>query len=208
MAQFANNKKYGERMNAFWIEPVKKDVMGYALKNVLAGEKVQQGQPLYCVDNAGKKEAYVCKYIEVIAVGNDHKTLTVKKGSLAKVSETYFLSGADSRVLRTISSVTIGDLTDTIVLSAAAAEIEEGAVLVEGVTSGSGSSATVQPKYLPNRIASQKAEVDSLDATVPAMHSGIVIKNVVNYPEEYINSNSYPGTETLIGCPLIMLIIQ
>lgn len=208
MAQFPNSKKYGERMNAFWIEPVKKDVMGYALKNVDNGQKVQQGYPLQCIDNEGKKEAYVCKYIEVLAVDNDKKTLTVKKGSLAKAGEKYYVSAADSPVLRTIASVSEGVDTDTVVLSVAANEIAANAVLVEGVSTGSGSAATIAPKHLPNRITAQKAEVDALDCTVSAIHSGIVIKNVVNYPEEYINSTTYPGSETLVGCPLILFLVQ
>ena len=200
MAQFPNKKTYGGHMSVFWLEPTKRDVMGYKLTNVAAGVKVPQGYPLLV--NDADKTAVVCKYIQVVAAANDHKTLTVRKNSLALAGEKYFKTGADNTgTLSTISSVTYGDEYDTIVLSAANSAIAAGDIMVNGSAAGTIVSA-------PNRVAAECARVDELDKTISACHNGIVLKNIVNFPGEYLNASTFPGSTLLVGCPLIMFITQ
>ena len=203
MAVFPNAKPdYRGYMNAFWIEPAKRDVMGYRLTNVAAGDKIMPGTPIKT--NEAAKTAVVCKYAVVLAVANDKKTLTVKEGHFVKAGEKYAISGADTLEALTIASVS-GD--DTVVLSAANNDIKAGDVLVE-VAVGEGSEAEVAPKYLPNRIVCAVAEIDELDQTCSAAHAGIVLQNVVHYPAEYLNETTFPGSIYLVGCAGLMFTIQ
>ena len=194
-------------MNAFWIEPAKRDVMGYKLTNVDAGTVLYPGTPIKT--NEAAKTAVVCKYAYVIAVANDKKTLTVKEGHLFKASDKVAISGASPLVQLTIASVS-GD--DTIVLSAGNNSIKAGDVLVEVVTTttGEGQSAetSVDPVAVPNRIICAQAEIDALDKTCSAAHQGIVLQNVVHYPAEYLNESTFPGSILLAGNPLLMFTIQ
>lgn len=200
MAVFPNsNKEYRGVMNAFWIEPAKRDVMGYKLSNVDAGQVVYPGTPIKT--NEAAKTAEVCKYAYVVAVGIDKKTLTVKEGHFLKAADKVAISGASPLVQLTISSVS-GD--DTIVLSAANNSIKAGDVLVEVATTDS----VVAPVALPNRVVCAKAEIDALDKTCSAAHEGIVLQNVVHYPAEYLNESTYPGYISLVGDPKLEFIIQ
>ena len=200
MAQFPNKKTYGGHMSVFWLEPTKRDVMGYKLTNVAAGVKVPQGYPLKV--NDANKTAVVCKYIQIVAVASDKKTLTVRKNSLALASEKYAKTGSDNTgTLSTISSITYGEEYDTIVLSAANNTIAAGDVMVHSSAAGTIVNA-------PNRVAAEYAKVDALDATISACHNGIVLKNIVNYPGEYLNETTFPGSSLLVGCPLVMFITQ
>lgn len=200
MALFPDKKTYGGHMSVFWIEPTKRDVMGYKLTNVDAGVKVPQGYPLKVNDS--EKTAVVCKYLQIVAVASDKKTLTVRKGSLVKASEKYAKTGSTNEgVLSTVSSVTPGEQYDTVVLSAANNVIAAGDVMVHSSAAGTIVNA-------PNRVAAEYARVDGLDQTISAAHSGIVLKNIVNYPGEYLNESSFPGSTLLIGCPGIMFINQ
>ena len=45
MAQFPNSESYHGVMTPFWLEPVKKDVMGYKLTNVASGDIIERGIP-------------------------------------------------------------------------------------------------------------------------------------------------------------------
>lgn len=208
MALFPNsNKEYEGYMNAFWIEPAKRDVMGYKLTNVAAGQKVYPGTPIKT--NEAAKTAVVCKYAYVVAVGIDKKTITVKAPHFFAAGDKCAISGASPLVQLTISSVS-GD--DTIVLSAANNSIKAGDVLVEVVTTttGEGQSAvtSVDPVAVPNRIVCALAEIDELDKTCSAAHAGIVLQNVVHYPAEYLNETTFPGSILLAGCPNLMFTIQ
>lgn len=208
MANFPNaNKAYRGVMNAFWIEPAKRDVMGYRLTNVEAGVTLLPGTPIKT--NEAAKTAVVCKYAYVEAVGIDKKTITVKEGHLFKASDKVAISGASPLVQLTIASVS-GD--KTIVLSASNNSIKAGDILVEVVseTTGTGQDAvtTVSPVAVPNRIICAVAEIDELDKTCSAAHSGIVLQNVVHYPAEYLNESAFPGSILLAGCPSLMFTIQ
>lgn len=186
-------------MNPFWIEPAKRDVMGYKLSGVAAGDVIPAGTPIKT--NEAAKTAVICKYAYVVAVASDNKTLTVKEGHFFKANDKCAISGASPLVQLTIASVS-GD--DTIVLSAANNSIAAGDVLVEVATTNS----TVAPVALPNRIVSAIAEMDDLDKSCSAAHEGIVLQNVVHYPEEYLNKTSFPGSILLVGCPHLTFIIQ
>lgn len=202
MAVFPNAKPdYRGYMNAFWIEPAKRDVMGYRLTNVAAGDKIMPGTPIKT--NEAAKTAEVCKYAVVLGVGIDKKTLTVKEGHFVKAGEKYAISGGDLSAL-TIASVS-GD--DTIVLSAANNDIKAGDVLVE-ISVASGSGAENAPKALPNRIVCAVAEIDELDKTCSAAHAGVVLQNVVHYPAEYLNETTFPGSIYLVGCAGLLFTIQ
>lgn len=44
--------------------------------------------------------------------------------------------------------------------------------------------------------------------TISATHQAIAIKNVLNYPKEWLNDTTFPGSCLLKGCPLILFINQ
>ena len=198
----AAGARYAERMNSFWIEPQKRDVMGYKLQGIADGVVVPQGTPLKVDDKA--KTAEVCRYAYVRAVSNDKKTLTVDPGHFMDASTKVAISGADTLVQINIASVKAGKSVgegDTIVLSAANSTIKAGDVLVEVASDGS----AVAAKALPNRVASASSDIHG---TVPAAHEALLIRNVVNYPAEYLNETTYPGTTTLVGNPAIRFMYQ
>ena len=186
-------------MNAFWIEPAKRDVMGYRLTNVDPGTAIYPGTPIKTDEAA--KTAVVCKYAVVVDVAEDKKTLTVKEGHLLKSTSKVAISGASPLVQLNIASIS-GD--NVIVLSAQNNSIQAGDVLVEVATENS----TVAPVALPNRVVCALAEIDELDKTCSAAHEGIVLQNVVHYPEEYLNKTAFPGSILLVGNPKLSFIIQ
>lgn len=200
MAVFPNSKKdYRGYMNAFWIEPAKRDVMGYRLTNVEAGTVIPTGTPIK-TDEANKT-AVVCKYAYVVAVASDKKTLTVKEGHMLVNGAKVAISGAETLTELTVAKVS-GD--DTIVLSAQNNSIKAGDVLVEVVTVDS----KVAPVAIPNRVVCAKAEISEVDKTCSAAHAGILLQNVVHYPAEYLNETAFPGSILLAGCPTLMFTIQ
>ena len=208
MAVFPNaNKEYRGVMNAFWIEPAKRDVMGYRLTNVDDNAVIYPGTPIKTDEAA--KTAVVCKYAYVLAVANDKKTITVKEGHFVKAGEKYAISGTSTPL--TIASVT-GD--STIKLSVANNDIKAGDVLVEvklveaESSESSESTADEYKAVVPNRVVCAVAELNELDKSCSAAHSGIVLQNVVHYPEEYLNKTAFPGSILLAGDPLLMFIIQ
>jgi hypothetical protein len=204
MAVFPNShKEYRGVMNAFWIEPAKRDVMGYRLTNVDPGTAIYPGTPIKTDEAA--KTAVVCKHAVVVAVAADKKTLTVKEGHLMTSASKVAISGASPLVQLNIASVS-GD--NIIVLSAQNNSIKEGDVLVEVATTGEGQEAVVAPVALPNRVVCALAEIDELDKTCSAAHEGIVLQNVVHYPKEYLNDTTYPGYISLVGNPKLEFIIQ
>ena len=203
MALFQNyGKDLKGYMNPFWIEPAKRDVMGYKLSGVDAGTVVPAGTPIKTDEAA--KTAVICKYAVVKAVAADKKTLSIEGEHFFKADDKCAISGAQSLTQLTIASVA----DEQIVLSAANNSIKAGDVLVEVATTGSGQDAVVAPVALPNRIVCAKAEIDELDKTCSAAHSGVVLANVVNYPEEYLNKTSFPGSVYLVGCAGLLFTIQ
>lgn len=186
MAVFLDDKKeYSGVKPVFWIEPAKKDVMGYRLTNVVKGDVVLPGTPLQT--DEVNKTAVVCRYAHVVAVASDKKTLTVEGGHLLTAATKVAISGAETLTALNLASV---DGT-TVVLSAQNNTIKAGDVLVEVIE---GAAAK------PNRIVVEKAEINELDKTCSATHEAWVIQNMVHYPAEYLNTTIAPGSIYLVGC--------
>jgi hypothetical protein len=186
MAVFLDDKKeYSGVKPVFWIEPAKKDVMGYRLTNVVKGDVVLPGTPIQT--DEVNKTAVVCRYAHVVAVASDKKTLTVEGGHLLTAATKVAISGAETLTALNLASVD----GDTVVLSAQNNTIKAGDVLVEVVD---GAAAK------PNRIVVEKAEINELDKTCSATHEAWVIQNMVHYPAEYLNTTIAPGSIYLVGC--------
>ena len=186
MAVFLDDKKeYSGVKPVFWIEPAKKDVMGYRLTNVAKGDVVLPGTPIQT--DEVNKTAVVCRYAHVVAVASDKKTLTVEGGHLLTAATKVAISGAETLTALNLASVD----GDTVVLSAQNSTIKAGDVLVEVVD---GAAAK------PNRIVVEKAEINELDKTCSATHEAWVIQNMVHYPAEYLNTTIAPGSIYLVGC--------
>lgn len=199
MAKFLeDNNQYHGVKPVFWIEPVKKDVMGYRLTNVEKGQVILPGTPIQT--DEVNKTAVVCKYARVLAVATDKKTLTVESGHHLKAGDKVAISGADTLTELTVSSVT----GDTVVLKAANDSVKADSVLVEVVTT----DGVVAAKNTPNRIVCAVARINELDQTCSATHSAPVIQNMVFYPEEYLNKTIAPGTIYLKGCLGITFMYQ
>lgn len=186
MAVFLDDKKeYSGVKPVFWIEPAKKDVMGYRLTNVAKGDVVLPGTPIQT--DEVNKTAVVCRYAHVVAVASDKKTLTVEGGHLLTAATKVAISGAETLTALNLASVD----GETVVLSAQNSTIKAGDVLVEVVE---GAAAK------PNRIVVEKAEINELDKTCSATHEAWVIQNMVHYPAEYLNTTIAPGSIYLVGC--------
>lgn len=185
-------------MKPFWLEPSNKDVMGYMLQGVEAGDWIPQGYPVKCEDGAnGQKVATLCKYMAVAEFVTTKK-VKVRRNSLAKVGEKYAVEGG------------------TTALEVFAIERAGEYDLVEfknthGITSGTTPSLYLldgENPVLPNRVVAEDCNMIEDDKTIVAAHSGIVLKNVVNYPAEYYNTTAFPGTVMLVGCPHITFVNQ
>ena len=199
MANFLeDNNQYHGVKPVFWIEPVKKDVMGYRLTNVEKGQVILPGTPIQT--DEVNKTAVVCKYARVLTVATDKKTLTVESGHHLKAGDKVAISGAEALTELTVSSVT----GDTVVLKAANDSVKADSVLVEVVTT----DGVVAAKNIPNRIVCAVARINELDQTCSATHSAPVIQNMVFYPEEYLNKTIAPGTIYLKGCLGITFMYQ
>lgn len=199
MANFLeDNNQYHGLKPVFWIEPVKKDVMGYRLTNVEKGQVILPGTPIQT--DEVNKTAVVCKYARVLDVATDKKTLTVDRGHHLKAGETVAVSGAATLVAVEIESVK----DETIVLKTASDTVKADSVLVEVATTEN----VVAAKNVPNRIVCAVARINELDQTCSATHSAPVIQNMVFYPEEYLNKTIAPGTIYLKGCLGITFMYQ
>lgn len=180
-----DNKEFIGVKPVFWIEPAKKDVMGYRLTNVVKGTVVYPGTPIKT--DEVNKTAVVCKYAYVVSVASDKKTLTVEGGHLLAATDKVAISGAE-----TLTSLNLVSVTDnTIVLSAQNSTIKAGDVLVEIVDGAA---------QVPNRVVVEVARINELDKTCSATHEAWVIQNMVHYPVEYLNETIAPGTIYLKGC--------
>jgi hypothetical protein len=186
MAVFLEDKnEYSGIKPVFWIEPAKKDVMGYRLTNVAKGDVILPGTPIKT--DEVNKTAVVCRYAYVVAVASDKKTLTVEGGHLLTTATKVAISGGE-----TLTALNIASVDDTtVVLSAQNNTIKAGDVLVEVVD---GAAAK------PNRIVVEKATMNELDKTCSAAHEAWVIQNMVHYPVEYLNTTIAPGSIYLVGC--------
>ena len=185
-----DNNQYHGLKPVFWIEPAKKDVMGYRLTNVEKGQVILPGTPIQT--DEVNKTAVVCKYARVLDVATDKKTLTVESGHHLKAGDKVAISGETTLTELTIASVA----EDTVVLKATNDTVKVDSVLVEVVTAES----VVAAKNTPNRIVSAVAHINELDHTCSATHEAWVLQNMVHYPAEYLNTTIAPGTIYLKGC--------
>lgn len=206
---FENKNAYAGRVYPFHVEPVKRDVMGYEVSGVSKGVVIPQGTPLVVNDNDtnGKKTAVIAKYAKITKKTSTTVFEVDNIGFLA-VGDKIFKSGQNSPTLSTISAISGNQIT----LSAANSQLAVGDTVVEGksVTTGEGQDAvtTIEPVSIPNRIVARTETMKEKDHTISATHQALVIKNVVNYPAEWLNETTFPGSCLLKGCPLIMFINQ
>lgn len=198
---FENKNAYAGRVYPFHVEPVKRDVMGYEVSGVSKGVVIPQGTPLVVNDNDtnGKKTAVIAKYAKITKKTSTTVFEVDNIGFLA-VGDKIFKSGQNSPTLSTISAIDGNKIT----LSAANSQLAVGDTVLEGKTE----SETVVPVSIPNRIVARTETMKEKDHTISATHQALVIKNVVNYPAEWLNETTFPGSCLLKGCPLIMFINQ
>ena len=198
---FENKNAYAGRVYPFHVEPVKRDVMGYEVSGVSNGVVIPQGTPLVVNDNDtnGKKTAVIAKYAKITKKTSTTVFEVDNIGFLA-VGDKIFKSGQNSPTLSTISAISGNQIT----LSAANSQLAVGDTVLEGKTE----SETVVPVSIPNRIVARTETMKEKDHTISATHQALVIKNVVNYPAEWLNETTFPGSCLLKGCPLIMFINQ
>lgn len=198
---FENKNAYAGRVYPFHVEPVKRDVMGYEVSGVSKGVVIPQGTPLVVNDNDtnGKKTAVIAKYAKITKKTSTTVFEVDNIGFLA-VGDKIFKSGQNSPTLSTISAISGKQIT----LSAANSQLAVGDTVLEGKTE----SETVVPVSIPNRIVARTETMKEKDHTISATHQALVIKNVVNYPAEWLNETTFPGSCLLKGCPLIMFINQ
>ena len=198
---FENKNAYAGRVYPFHVEPVKRDVMGYEVSGVSNGVVIPQGTPLVVNDNDtnGKKTAVIAKYAKITKKTSTTVFEVDNIGFLA-VGDKIFKSGQNSPTLSTISAISGNQIT----LSAATSQLAVGDTVLEGKTE----SETVVPVSIPNRIVARTETMKEKDHTISATHQALVIKNVVNYPAEWLNETTFPGSCLLKGCPLIMFINQ
>lgn len=200
---FQNKDEWSGRVYPFHVEPVKRDVMGYKLSDIDKGAVVPQGTPL--VADMDNKTAVICKHAKVVKKVSTTKFIVDYVGFLT-VGTKIFCSGETTPTLSEISA--INKDTKEITLKAANAQLDAGKILVEGESVGSNDSATVQAKHIPNRIVARTQVMTELDKTVSATHQAVVIQNVVDYPAEWLNTETFPGSTLLKGCPLILFVKQ
>lgn len=198
---FENKNAYAGRVYPFHVEPVKRDVMGYEVSGVSKGVVIPQGTPLVVNDNDtnGKKTAVIAKYAKITKKTSTTVFEVDNIGFLA-VGDKIFKSGQNSPTLSTISAISGKQIT----LSAANSQLAVGDTVLEGKKE----SETVVPVSIPNRIVARTETMKEKDHTISATHQALVIKNVVNYPAEWLNETTFPGSCLLKGCPLIMFINQ
>lgn len=209
MAVVFENTDADKRVFCFHEEPAKRDVMGYTVSGVAEGDVIPQGTPLVVNDNDtnGKKTAVICKYAHITKKTSTTKFELDNIGFL-KAGDKIFKSGQNSPALSTISAISGKEIT----LSAANSQLAVGDTVLEGksVTTGEGQDAvtTIEPVSIPNRIAARSQKMTAIDKTISATHQALVIKNVLDYPVEWLNETTFPGSCLLKGCPLILFINQ
>lgn len=201
MAVVFENTDASKRVFCFHEEPAKRDVMGYTVSGVAEGDVIPQGTPLVVNDNDtnGKKTAVICKYAHITKKTSTTKFEVDNIGFL-KVGDKIFKSGQNSPTLSTISAISGKEIT----LAAANSQLAVGDTVLEGVDK----SGTIEPVAIPNRIAARSQKMTAIDKTISATHQALVIKNVLDYPVEWLNETTFPGSCLLKGCPLILFINQ
>lgn len=204
MAVTFNKSAYGKKkIECFHTEPEQRDVMGYTLMGVAEGTIVEKGTPILANDNDtnGRKTAVICKYAKVVKKTSTTK-FTLEDVSLLSVGDKIFKSGQSGATLSEISEVNRD--TNEITLKAANSQLNAGDVVLEGKAEGEGVVAVNKP----NRIVLRTEKMTKNNKTISATHRAIAIKNVLDYPVEYLNDTLFPGSTLLVGCPLILFINQ
>lgn len=200
----SNPNAYGKRKVAvFHTEPEQRDVMGYALTAQAEGDVIEQGTPIVANDNDtnGRKTAVICKYAKIKSKTSTTK-FVLEDIAYLKVGDKIFKSGQASPTLSTISA--IDKATGEITLAAANSQLAAGDIILEGKEENS----AVVPAGIPNRIVLRTEKLKANDKTISATHRAVAIKNVLDYPAEYLNATAFPGSTLLAGCPLILFINQ
>ena len=200
----ANPNAYGKRKVAvFHTEPEQRDVMGYALTAQAEGDVIEQGTPIVANDNDtnGRKTAVICKYAKIKSKTSNTK-FVLEDVAYLKVGDKIFKSGQASPELSEISA--INTKTGEITLKATNAQFAAGDIILEGKSEGE----NVVPAGIPNRIVLRTEKLKANDKTISATHRAVAIKNVLDYPAEYLNATAFPGSTLLAGCPLILFINQ
>lgn len=200
----ANPNAYGKRKVAvFHTEPEQRDVMGYTLTAQAEGDVIEQGTPIVANDNDtnGRKTAVICKYAKIKSKTSTTK-FVLEDVAYLKVGDKIYKSGQASPTLSTISA--INKATGEITLAAANAQLAAGDIILEGKEENS----AVVPAGIPNRIVLRTEKLKANDKTISATHRAVAIKNVLDYPAEYLNATAFPGSTLLAGCPLILFINQ
>lgn len=212
MVTQSNPNAYNKRrVYCFHVEPAQRDVMGYALSGVNEGDIIPQGTPLVVNDNDtnGQKTAVICKYAKIKSKTSTTKFVLEEVGFI-KEGDKIFKSGIDNPTLSTISA--LNKETGEITLSSANSQLAAGDIVVEGksVTTGEGQNAvtTIEPVAIPNRIVLRTEKMTAVKKNISATHQCLAIKNVLDYPVEWLNTTSFPGSTLLKGCPLILFINQ
>lgn len=196
---FKNKDVYAGRLYCFHTQPTQRDVMGYKLAGVVAGDVVPQGTPL--VANADNKTATIAKYAKVTKKVSTTKFI-VDQLNFLTVGTKIFASGVENPTLSEISA--INTATKEITLKAANTQLDAGKIMVEGVSE----SDTVKVKDIPNRIVARTETMQNVNQTISATWQAVAIQEVLDYPAEWLNTTAFPGTTLLGGCPHIVFIKQ
>ncbi len=200
---FKSKSAFTGNIPCFQVQPVLNEVMGYMLENAPAkGEIVPMGTPILA--NPQGKTAKICKYA-VIERKVDAKTFIVRRIGFLAVGDNIFVSGGS--VLSVIAS--IDESSRTITLKANNAELEAGKIVLEGVSESAEEGATTtKTASIPNRIVSHSTVIKENDKTVSAAFKAVAIQNVLNYPQEWLNNDAFPGLTLLKGNPHIFFVDQ
>ncbi len=199
---FKSKSAFAGNVPCFQVQPVLNEVMGYMLENAPAnGEVVPMGTPILA-DSKGKT-AKICKYA-VIEKKIDAKTFIAQRIGFLAVGDSIFVSGG--AVLSVIAS--IDESSRTITLKANNSELEAGKIVLEGVSETANDTTTLKAVSTPNRIVAHSAVVKENDKTVSAAFKAVAIQNVLNYPQEWLNEEAFPGSTLLKGNPHIFFVNQ
>lgn len=204
---FINKTEFSGQVPCFQVQPTEREVMGYALadKTLPVGTLIPMGTPV-SVDEDTKK-ATICKYA-VVEKKVDTKNFFLKSIGFFAVGDYICVSGGTA--YSKISAIDAD--TRKITLSTANTEIDAKSVILEAVQVAGGTAdaptQTTKAKNVPNRIVAHADKVRATDNTISVTFKAVAISNVLNYPDEYLNKETFPGSTLLAGNPLIFFVKQ
>lgn len=204
-----NLNKYAGKFSCFQVQPVEKEVMGFKLADtyLAEGDEIPMGTPILASD--ASKTANICKYA-VIESKTSATKFVLKDVKFLKVGDKIYKSGQENPTLSTISA--IDTATREITLAADNSQFAAGDIVLEGKseTVGSGSSAvtTIVPVRVPNYVTGRYERYTSHNKTVNGAFRCVAIQNILHYPAEYLNAETFPGSTLLVGNPAIRFITQ